>query len=210
MTKRFTIFALIVLIAFAVVPAFANTAYSGSDTACFYYFNTGCTATSGTVATGADLSGGPFLTFTTDTWSDDIGPQIALGTFDVPATYLGGDIYSTFVLDVTFTSPPDGSQDYTATVTGGVLVDHGLATITFNPSSETFGTGANAFTFTLDPATVDVYVDQFGHPGGNAVTLYGDICPPTATPEPASVSTVLGGLMLAGITVYRRRAANVQ
>lgn len=199
--KHFFVFSL--LAAAAAIPSFASTVYEGTDTACFYTIPaSSCTETGSASGTGIDTNGGPLLTYTPDStpFSSTGGGEVTLGTFSVASTFAGGDA-AAFDLDVTFTQPGNGQETYSAITLGTVVFAAGGAEITFNqPTTELFTTSGGSFDLTLPSAPILV-----GE--GDTVNLNGWITPVTATPEPASLGTIAGGLMLLGIAVYRKRSA---
>lgn len=191
---------IVLCFAAASVPSFGSSIYQGYDTACFSY-GSGCTLTSSESGTGLDINSNSFLTYTPDSGFSTNGPTAALGTFSVSPALLGGDLGSTFDVEITFTAPADsGGQEYTADASGYVVLDkYGNADITFNnPTTQVYDGGA--FEVSLPSSTI--VVDP-----GSTFTLDATITPLTATPEPASVATFGAGLMLVGIAVFRRRAA---
>lgn len=177
------------------LPCFGSSFYAGSDTACFYGFkDSPCTPVNTATTTGLDLSGKPLLTYTPDAsfGAPESGGEVELGNFFVTPTLLGAD-GANFILDITFTNPANGTQTFTATTLGLVILGQLGAEVTFSqPLTQEFDYAGGSFDVTL-PQTILIG-------SGDTVPLDALI---TTTPEPASIATVLGGLMLLGIVVVR-------
>jgi hypothetical protein len=185
------------------LPCFADSFYVGSDTACFYSGSeSSCTPSSGTTGIGLDTKGSPLLTYTPDSGftAPEAGGTVELGDFYVSPAFAGGE-GGTFVVDVSFTDPADGDQTFTATTYGALLFFAGGAEVTFSqPTMQEFDYTGGSFEVTLPSKPILI-----GE--GDTVALDANITTLTATPEPASVATILGGLMLLGIAVVRSRMA---
>ena len=178
--------------------------YVGSDTACFFPIsNSGCMLIAGESTLGMSTKGAP-LSFMPDSdfTAPSAGGTVDLGTFDVSSS-LAGAVAGTFDIKVSFTEPAgSGGQTFTASTLGLVVLGRGGVEITFNdPTTQEFDYPGGAFDLSLPSSTILIGA-------GHSMQLDAVITPLTtavATPEPASISTVVVGLMLVGLVLYRRR-----
>lgn len=134
------------------LPCFGNSFYAGSDTACFYgVIESSCTPVSTQTGIGVDTSGNSLLTYTPDSGfnAPESGGSVELGDFSVSPVFAGGE-GGTFVLDISFTDPANGTQTFTATTLGAVLFGAGGAEVTFSdPTTQTFDYAGGSFDVTL-------------------------------------------------------------
>jgi hypothetical protein len=194
--------ALIFIAAAAALPSFADT-YVGTDEGCFYETSS-CTPTSTESGIGFPSS---VLFYTPDSGfgAGASGGSVELGTFSVGTTD-GIDFLGTFDLEISFTSPGNGVNDYSA-LTGALIIGDGMggALITFdNPTTQVYNTTGGSFDVSLPTSPIDIGA-------GGSYNLYATITPladPDPAPEPASVGTALtAGLVLVGVAAFRRRRA---
>ena len=187
------------------LPCFGNSVYVGSDTACFYGFSASpCTPVNTETGIGSNLAGNPVLLYTPDSSFNAPagGGMVELGNFYVTPSLLGGD-GGNFTLDISFTDPTDGTQTFTATTLGLVVLGQLGAEVTFSqPLTQAFDYAGGSFDVTL-PKTVLIG-------SGDTVPLDATITTIAAAPEPASVASVLGGLMLLGIVAVRDRKNRIR
>lgn len=185
------------------LPCFGSSFYVGFDTACFYGFSASpCTPVNTPTTTGINLSGNPILTYTPDGSfnAPEAGGPVELGNFFVTPSLLGVD-GANFILDVSFTDPTNGDQVFNATTLGLVIFGQLGAEVSFSqPTTQTFSYAGGSFDVTLPSTPILIGA-------GDTVPLDATI---TTTPEPASVATVLGGLMLLGIIVLRGRTDRIR
>jgi hypothetical protein len=201
LTKLFLLSAVVLA---AALPSFGNSFYAGSDTACFYgILGSSCTPVSTETGVGVNLAGDTVLDYTPDSSfsAPETGGTVELGNFYVVPSLLGANLDGTFVVDVTFTDPADGGQTFTAKTEAFVILTVGGAEVTFSsPTTQEFDYAGGSFDVSL-PST-PILIDA-----GDTVALDATITTlTTPTPEPASIATLLGGLMLAGVVVLRSRA----
>ena len=181
-------------------PSIANaTAFVGSTGGCF---GTACTPTPTATLAGTGLS------FASGTFNqNDSNGFLAIGSGNPPVDTLGlftllptagtttfADV--PFTLMVNFTSPGVLSGTYFATIFGSVTDSNaGGIQVDFDNTAHTFGSGAGAFTLTVN----DVGVSN----DGIATPITGFIR--TAVPEPKSWAMMLLGFGAIGFAMRRRR-----
>jgi hypothetical protein len=186
------------LVAALGLPCFASSFYIGSDSACFYGLSASpCTPVDTPTSTGVDLSGNPILTYTPDSGfsAPESGGSVELGNFYVSPALLGVS-GANFMLDISFTDPANGDQVFNATTYGLVVFGQLGAEVTFSqPTTQTFIYPGGAFDVSLPSTAILIGA-------GDTVPLDATITP---VPEPASVASVLGGVMLLGILGFRRQ-----
>ena len=176
------------------------TAFVGSTGGCF---GTGCTPTATATLTGTGLS------FASGTFNQNdsngflsIGsgnpPVDTLGLFTLTPTAGTTTFNSPFTLMVNFTSPGTLSGTYFANVFGSVTDSNaGGIQVDFDNTAHSFGSGAGAFTLTVN----DVAVSN----DGVATPITGFIRTATAVPEPATWAMMLMGFAGVGFAMRRRR-----
>ena len=198
MNKGYTF---LLLAAATVLPCFGSSFYIGTDTACFFPTSqTTCTLTSGESDLGSTLKGNPLLSYTPNGGfnAPDTGGTVELGSFKVNDALLGFES-GTFDLNVMFTEPGSVGNTYTAKTLGLVVLGSLGAEITFqDPVTQLFTYPGGAFDVSLPSSPILIGA-------GKTVTLDAIITP---VPEPASLGIVCVPLMLLGLALYRRGAAN--
>ena len=181
-------------------PSIANaTSFVGSTGGCF---GTACTPTGTATLAGTGLS------FASGTFNqNDSNGFLAIGSANPPVDTLGlftllptagtttfADV--PFTLLVNFTSPGTLSGSYFGTIFGSVTDSNaGGIQVDLDNTAHTFGTGAGAFTLTVN----DVGVSN----DGVATPITGYIR--TAVPEPATWAMMLMGFAGIGFAMRRRR-----
>ena len=186
--------------AIAAAPTAANaTSFVGSTGGCF---GAACVPAGSAVLVGTGLSfaGGTFN-------QNDSNGFLSIGSGNPPTDTLGlftllptagtttfADV--PFTLMVNFTSPGVLSGTYFATIFGSVTDSNaGGIQVDFDNTAHTFGSGAGAFTLTVN----DVGVSN----DGIATPITGFIR--TAVPEPKSWAMMLLGFGAIGFAMRRRR-----
>ena len=186
------------------VSALGDTTYVGSDSACFYSSGSSCALTDGESSIGSNLSGNPLLTYTPDASfsAPAAGGSIELGMFSVTQSLFGYE-GGTFDINITFTQPGGGANDFSASTMGLVVFGAGGAEISFDaPLTQVYTYPGGSFEVSLPSAPIlvgngsSVALDAFITPGGD---------PPAAVPEPASLATAGVPAMLLGLAFWRRR-----
>ena len=190
------------------VSALGDTTYVGSDSACFYSSGTSCTLTGSESSIGSNLSGNPLLTYTPDSSfsAPATGGSIELGMFSVTQSLFGYE-GGTFDINIAFTQPGGGANDFSASTMGLVVFGAGGAEISFDaPLTQLYTYPGGSFEVSLPSAPILVG-------NGSSVALYAFITPggaldppnPAAVPEPASLATAGVPAMLLGLALWRRR-----
>jgi hypothetical protein len=184
--------------ALATTSAANATAFVGTTGGCF---GTACTPISGTsTLTGTTLSytsGGfnqndsnGFVGIGSGTGNDN------LGTFTLTSTAGTQNFNNPFTLLVSFTSPASLTGTYFGTVLGSVTDSNaGGIQVDFDNTPHVFGSGAGAFTLTVNDTSVSN--------DGVATPVTGFIR--TAVPEPATWAMMLMGFAGIGFAMRRRR-----
>lgn len=189
----------------AGLPCFGSSFYVGTDMACFFpTTQSTCTLTSGTSGIGSNLIGQPLLNYTPDSEFDapDTGGTVELGNFSVTPSLFAGE-GGTFDLNVTFTAPGGGGNEFSAGTIGFVTFGFGGTWIEFNPPTDHVYTyPGGSFELSLPSAT-------FFIPNGGTMALDAVITPlgSSAVPEPASLATAGLPLLLLSFALYRRRTS---
>ena len=185
--------------ALATTSAANATAFVGSTGGCF---GTACTPTGTATLAGTGLS------FTSGTFNqNDSNGFLSIGSGNPPVDTLGLFTLAPtagtttfanvpFTLMVNFTSPGALSGSYFGTIFGSVTDSNaGGIQVDLDNTAHTFGTGAGAFTLTVN----DVGVSN----DGVATPITGFIR--TAVPEPATWAMMLMGFAGIGFAMRRGR-----
>ena len=184
--------------ALATTSAANATSFVGTTGGCF---GTACSPVSGTVSlpgTGLSYTSGGFnqsdsngfLGIGSGNGTDN------LGTFTLLPTAGTTNFNNPFTLLVNFTSPGALSGTYFGTVIGSVTDSNaGGIQVNFDNTPHTFGSGAGAFTLTVNDTAVSN--------DGIAAPVTGFIR--TAVPEPATWAMMLLGFAGIGFAMRRRR-----
>jgi hypothetical protein len=172
----------------ATTPASAAI-YTGSTTGCFA--GPFC-AIPGAFTTNAN---DPGLTFDGSTFTNQLGPDLNLGTLALTNVIFDDPFSTDFLLKVTFTAPGSGNTTFDATLTGSVIfLVGGTVTIDFGPA-QTVSYNGGSFKLLVDD--INLTARNTSDP------ITGHVI--AAVPEPSTWAMMILGFTGVGFLAYRRR-----
>ena len=192
---------IVALLTVGAVSALGDGSFVGSDTACFYSSGTSCSLTGSASSIGWSTSG-PLLTYTPDAGfnAPAAGGSVELGIFSVTQSFLGYE-GGTFDVNVAFTEPGGGGNDFSASTMGLVIFEAGGAEITFNdPVTQVYNYPGGSFEVTLPSSPIFVGNGSFAALDAVITPLSGTSDP---VPEPTSLAFCIPAILL-GLAFWRR------
>ena len=176
-----------------ILSLLAATAFAApASAAVLYSFNEqGCFGSSCLVSNSANDGS---LTFHNQAETNVAAGTVDLGTFTLAngSTNFNGDLFS---LQVTFTSPLNGANTFSALLSGKTTGNHGgPVVVDFNNTPFNFG----GFTLAVDDITLAAGV-------GTPQEITGTITAVAAVPEPSTWAMMILGFVGLGTMTYRRR-----
>jgi hypothetical protein len=176
-----------------ILSLLAATAFAApASAAVVYSFNElGCFGSSCTLSTSANDGS---LTFHQQAENNVPAGTVDLGTFTLAngSTDFNGDLFS---LQVTFTSPLNGANTFSATLSGTTTGNHGgPVVVDFNNTPLSF----EGFTLAVNDISLTAGV-------GTPQEITGTITAVAAVPEPSTWAMMILGLAGLGFMGYRRK-----
>jgi hypothetical protein len=178
-----------------ILGLLAATAFAAPASAAVYSYNElGCFGSSCTLSTSANDGS---LTFNHQAENNVPAGTVDLGTFTLAngSTNFNGDSFS---LDVTFTSPLNGTDTFSATLSGTTTGNHGgPVVVNFDNTAFNFG----SFTLEVNDITLTAGV-------GTPQEITGSIT--AAVPEPSTWAMMILGFCGLGFMAYRKQGRSLR
>ena len=197
MLKKFGIIAVALVVLLAASEAKADPVT---------FSTTGVFSISGSnVVSFTNANGTTTLTFngTTDSVNTPAGASFGdiVVTTTVPANQVGPAVGGTFSLNFNQTSPTAGSGSLSASLTGNLGFNTGIATLAFTTTSLNIG----VFTYNVNPSyTIALPVTGVGGGAGTGTTTIQGTVVGGVVPDSGATLTLLGSALL-GLAFLRRK-----